>query len=142
MADSKCDGTATSGAGAETPVPLTSVTERKQLAEAISYAERHPLFDDEKFTVRAEIPGVALGDIRISVEGQKLTIAGERKLEDEEGVSYHRRERPAGTFDRTLTLPAPFAADGVRARYEHGVLTINLPLAEAARARQIEVVQA
>ena len=66
-------------------------------------------------------------------------LAGARPEVFEEGVSYHRRERPSGEFSRTVTLPSEFDADRVEARSEAGVLTITLPLAESSRARRISV---
>jgi HSP20 family protein len=96
--------------------------------------------DSEKIYVRSELPGIEPDDIDISVEGETLTLRGERKLpEAGEGVSYHRREREAGRFRRIITLPARINPDGVEAAFKSGVLKIVLPKAAEARAKQITV---
>jgi HSP20 family protein len=96
--------------------------------------------DAGNYYVRAELPGIKSDQIRLSVEGNKLSLAGARDTgTDGEGVSYHRRERPGGSFDRTIMLPAEFDGERVEARYADGILTITLPIAEKARARQVAV---
>jgi len=54
-------------------------------------------------------------------------------------VSYHRKERAEGSFNRTVTLPAEVDAERVEARYADGILTLTLPKAEEAKPRQITV---
>ena len=96
--------------------------------------------DARNYYVQAELPGMDPEAFRISVEGNKLSLAGARETGTEgEGVSYQRRERPSGSFDRTIVLPAEFEAERVEARYVDGILTITLPMAEKERARQIAV---
>jgi HSP20 family protein len=93
----------------------------------------------ENLYVRAELPGINPDDIEISVEGETLTLKGERKLGEPEGVSYHRRERESGRFRRILTLPSKIATDEVEASFKNGVLEIVLPKAKEALPRQISV---
>jgi HSP20 family protein len=96
--------------------------------------------DADNYYVRAELPGVKADSFRLSVEGNKLSLAGARETgTDGEGVSYHRRERPGGSFDRTVVLPMEFDSERVEARYADGILTITLPMAAKARAKQIAV---
>lgn len=96
--------------------------------------------DGENLYVRSELPGIEPDDIEISVEGETLTLRGERKLpETGEGVNYHRREREAGRFRRIITLPARINPDGVDATFKNGVLKIVLPKATEARAKQVKV---
>jgi HSP20 family protein len=96
--------------------------------------------DADNIFVRAELPGVSPNEIDIMVEGNTLTLRGERKLpEAEKEVSYHRRERDAGRFSRSLTLPTRIEADKVEASFKNGVLTIRLPKAAEARPKQIAV---
>ena len=96
--------------------------------------------DTDNLYVRSELPGVEPGDIEISVEGDTLTLRGERKLpEAGEGVNYHRREREAGRFRRIVTLPTRISPDGVEAIFKDGVLKIVLPKAAEARAKAIKV---
>lgn len=95
---------------------------------------------DNSYVVTAEIPGIVLEDLEIKVEGDTLTVRGERKPENlGEGVSYHRKERVAGTFQRSLTLPTKVDADEVKARYAEGVLTITLPIEKTGQPKQINV---
>jgi HSP20 family protein len=89
--------------------------------------------------VRAEMPGIDPKKLDIRVEADTLTIAGERPLVEEDDVSYHRREREWGSFRRSFSMPARVDADGVQARYEHGILTVELPKAAEVRPKQITV---
>ncbi len=96
--------------------------------------------DKDRYFVRAELPGIRTSDLKISVERNKLSVAGKRQIQEEgNGVSYHRRERSGGTFSRSITLPDELNADAVDANYKDGVLTIVLPKAEAVKAREIKV---
>ncbi len=96
--------------------------------------------DHDKLYVSSELPGIEPDDIEIHVEGDTLTIRGERKLpEAGEGVNYHRREREGGRFRRIVTLPARIDPSGVVAGFKNGVLNIVLPKAAEARPRQIKV---
>jgi HSP20 family protein len=96
--------------------------------------------DHEKLYVSSELPGMEPDDLEIHVEGDTLTLRGERKLaEAGEGVSFHRREREGGRFRRIVTLPARIDPNGVEAAFQNGVLNIVLPKATEARARQIKV---
>ena len=95
--------------------------------------------DGDHYFVRAELPGLCADELKISVERSKLSLAGARQETEEEGVSYHRRERASGSFSRTITLPSDFDAERVEARFDRGVLTITLPFAAAAKLRQIPV---
>jgi HSP20 family protein len=103
--------------------PLTNVSESK-----------------DNYYVRAELPGVKGEDLDITITGDSLAIAGERKIATEkEGARYHRREREAGKFSRMITLPGQVDPDKVKATCADGVLTIVFPKAASARPRQIAV---
>lgn len=98
------------------------------------------IYDDgESLIVQAEVPGIRSEDIDITVTNDTLTIKGERKLENPQGVSYHRREREAGQFCRSMTLPEPVNADKVLATCSDGILEIRLPRAESARPRKVTI---
>jgi len=88
----------------------------------------------------AELPGVRQDQIEISVVGNELTIKVERPELEKEGVTFHRRERPSGSFVRVVRLPAEVDANQVQADLCNGVLTVTLPKAESARPRKIHVV--
>jgi len=96
--------------------------------------------NNDRITVRAELPGMKKEDISVSLEENTLTISGERKREEErkEGEVF-RSERYFGRFQRIVTLSQPVDVNQIQANYKDGVLTINLPKAEAAKPKQIEV---
>jgi HSP20 family protein len=90
--------------------------------------------------IMAELPGVSPSDVKISVEGNVLTIHGTKQQAAEERTErVHRYERTYGAFERTFTLPATVDAEHIKAGYDNGVLTITLPKVEKAKPRQIPV---
>jgi HSP20 family protein len=95
--------------------------------------------DGEDFVLVAELPGVKKEDLDIQVRGDTVRIQGKKMVADEENASVHRRERGAGQFDRTLTLPAELDAAKVSAQYRDGVLTLRLPRAESAKPRTVTI---
>lgn len=96
--------------------------------------------DEGNFYVEADLPEVAADKLDVTVkEGNRLTVAGERKLCEPANAVWHRQERFAGAFSRELALPAPVDSDKVEAQFENGVLKLTLPKSEAARPRKISV---
>jgi HSP20 family protein len=95
--------------------------------------------DGDKVFVEAEIPGIKPEDLEISVVGKTLTLSGERKPEETENVSFHRRERKWGSFRKALTLPDEVDANAIQAECKNGVLKIVLPKAEQAKPRKITI---
>ena len=96
--------------------------------------------DNDHYYVRAELPGIAPSDLAISALHNRLTISGKREIAREhERVSYHRKERAEGAFDRTLTVPTPIDPNRIEARYADGILTLTVPKAEEAKPRRIAV---
>ena len=96
--------------------------------------------DDDNFYVRAEIPGIKASELSISAVRNRVSLAGQREIQREnERVSYHRKERAEGSFNRTVTLPTNVDAERVDARYADGILTLTLPKAEETKPRQITV---
>ena len=94
----------------------------------------------ETVQVKAEMPGIEPEAIDISVTADTLTIKGEKTAEKEEkGKTWHRRERSAGQFVRSITLPVSVDPDHVEAVNEAGVLTITLPKRELAKTKRIVV---
>jgi len=98
--------------------------------------------DEDSLTVELEVPGVASDQVEISVVGGELSLKIERPELKQQGVTYHRRERPVGSFTRLLRLPSDVAADQVEAELSDGVLTVTLPKAQSAKPRKIEVATA
>jgi HSP20 family protein len=97
--------------------------------------------DRDHYYLRAELPGIKAGDLEISATGDSLTISGERKIseEEDENVTFHRREREGGRFSRVITLPGDIDTGKVEAKCADGILTIVLPKAEASKPKQIQV---
>jgi HSP20 family protein len=95
---------------------------------------------DEKYVITAEIPGMKTEDLEIKIEGDTLSLKGERKPYDPgEQASYHRRERATGTFHRSLTLPTKVDPEDVKATYKDGVLTVILRKEKASVPKQIAI---
>jgi len=95
---------------------------------------------DSNFVVTASVPGLKPEDLNVSVVGDTVTISGKVKEEvKEEDARYIYRERRFGSFNRTLTLPAPLNPDKAEAVIENGILTLTLPKAEVARPKAIKV---
>ena len=83
---------------------------------------------DEEFRVTAELPGLDEKDFEVSLEGDVLTIKGEKKLEKrEEQKGYTHVETSSGCFHRAFRLPLEVDPDSVTASYKKGVLTVTLP---------------
>jgi HSP20 family protein len=96
--------------------------------------------DDNHFYVRAEVPGIRASDLSISAVRNRISISGRREIPQEhERVSYHRKERADGTFNRTIALTAEIDAEHVDARYADGILTLKLAKVAEAKPRQITV---
>lgn len=94
----------------------------------------------EGAVLTALVPGVEPGSIDLTVDGDTVTLKGERTTpEAGEGVTWHRRERGAGPFARTFTLPFEVESERVEARFENGVLQVELPRPESQKARKITV---
>jgi len=96
--------------------------------------------DGEGITLKAELPEVDVKDVEIQVEGNTLTLRGERKLENEEKRDgYHRIERTYGSFSRTFTLPSTVDVEHITAQSKDGVLRLFLPKKAETKPRQIKV---
>jgi HSP20 family protein len=90
--------------------------------------------------VEAALPGIEPDDVDITVEGGALTIAGEYRVEHDEGEGdYLVQELRRGSFSRTVTLPDGLEPDKATATFEHGVLTLRIPKAEEIKPRQIKI---
>ena len=95
---------------------------------------------ENEFVIKASLPGVKPEEVQITVHGDVLSIRGETKAEEEKkGETWHVKERRYGTFQRSVSLTTPIDADKAQAQFEHGVLTLTLPKAEAAKPKQIKV---
>ena len=95
---------------------------------------------EDKFVVKAEIPGMKEEDVDISVVGDTLTIKGERKAESEvKEEDYYCCERSYGSFSRSITVPSNVDATKIEANYEDGVLEVILPKTPEVKPKKIAV---
>lgn len=93
----------------------------------------------EEIVILANMPGLKPEDVDITIEGDTLTIKGERNA-PLENVDYVLRERTYGAFQRTLAINIPVEADKAEAKFENGLLTLTIPKAEAVKPKTIQVV--
>ena len=93
----------------------------------------------DDFVAVIELPGVAKSELQIEARESTIRIAGKKAIKYDEGASVHRRERIAGTFDRSFTLPIEINADGIAAEFRDGVLALFIPRAESQKPRTIKI---
>jgi HSP20 family protein len=109
--------------------------EQREWAPAIEVFEK-----DDKFLVKAELPGIREEDIHVSAVGDTLTIRGERKAESEiKEEDYYCCERSYGSFFRSIALPSHVDKEKIEASHENGVLEISLPKIAEVKAKKIAV---
>jgi len=95
---------------------------------------------DKEVAITAELPGVDLKDVDVSVSGNMLTIAGEKKEEHEEKeAGYQRQERRYGFFRRSISLPKGVDPDSITAEYSKGVLTVRLNKSQEYLPKKVPV---
>ena len=106
-----------------------------------SFAPPVDIYEDEHtITLKLEVPGIDEKDIDVRVEGNTLSVHGERKIEKEEKEENFRRvERQYGSFTRSFTLPSSVDPAQVSADYDKGVLKIRLAKKAEAKPKQIKV---
>jgi HSP20 family protein len=96
--------------------------------------------DEHNITLKVDVPGIDEKDIDVRIEGNTLTVHGERKIEKEEKEENFRRvERQYGEFTRSFTLPSSVDPGQVNANYDNGVLKIALGKKAEAKPKQIKV---
>lgn len=102
----------------------------------------NPLVDieknDEAYTFHAELPGLDKKDVNISVKDNILTLSGEKTGRNKDKkFNFHRVESNYGKFQRCFKLPQNIKQDKIEATFENGILTINVPIAEEAKPKEI-----
>lgn len=97
--------------------------------------------DKDNVYVVAELPGVALESLDLSITGDTLQVKGERKPLEVKEERYHRRERAFGHFTRLVSLPERVDAEKITATLKDGILRVALPKAESAKPRTIKITQ-
>lgn len=92
------------------------------------------------FLLRADVPGVAPGDIELSMDAGILTVSGVREADkQEENTEVKRAERSSGRFQRRFTLPESVDAEGITAKTSNGILEVSIPKLPEVQARRITV---
>ena len=103
-----------------------------------------PAFDisenDKEYVVSAELPGIDIKDVDITISDGILSVKGEKKHETEDkGENYHRIERHYGSFHRSFRIPGRVESDKVDASYKDGILKVLLPKAEGTETKKIDI---
>jgi HSP20 family protein len=93
----------------------------------------------EGFILQVPMPGVKPEDVEITAQQDTLTLKWEMKMQIPEGATAHWHGFQSGQYQQTFTLPAPINAERAEASATDGVLTLNLPKAEHAKARMLKV---
>jgi HSP20 family protein len=94
---------------------------------------------EEAYDITSLVPGLVAEDLDIEVLNDTVTIRGQFKSAEEDGVKYLVSELPEGKFSRTLTLPTAVDAEHVEASIKNGVLSLRIPKAEADRPKAIKI---
>ncbi|MDH5661902.1 MAG: Hsp20/alpha crystallin family protein [Elusimicrobiota bacterium] len=94
----------------------------------------------DRIVVKAELPGIDKKNVKVSVEGDVLSIRGEtKKAQEVKEKDYYYSERAYGSFYRALPLPVTVEKEKVKASYKDGVLTIELPKTKEAKAKETDI---
>jgi HSP20 family protein len=93
----------------------------------------------DHFVLHCDLAGVDPGSVQVDVNGRELTIRAERSARTDADVQWLRRERLTGTFERRLALGDGIDREHITATWQDGVLTLTIPVAEAAKPRRIEI---
>jgi HSP20 family protein len=106
---------------------------------SINYPAVNLWLGDDSVVVTAELPGLNTNDVDLTIRENTLTIHGERKTPEAENADWHRQERVAGEFTRTITLPFRVDPDRVDARFANGVLQVEMQRPEADKPHKIKI---
>ena len=104
-----------------------------------SYPPLNVFRQGDDLVVITELPGIDRDDVEVQVQGDRIRIAGKKAIQYQDGASLHRRERIAGTFDRSIAIPVEVDADRVKAEYRNGILALLLPRAERDKPKSIAI---
>ena len=95
--------------------------------------------DGDQYVLSADLPGIDPSSVDLDVDGQLLTIRAERRAPHSENVKWLSHERPYGQYMRQFTLGNGVDVERITANYEHGVLSVIVPVAERAKPRKIAI---
>ncbi len=104
------------------------------------YPELECYTKNDKFYLKAALPGIDPKEVEINITGNRLTLSGERKEDKNvEKENYMLREMRYGSFERVLTIPEGVEADKVHAAFEDGILTLTAPVKEGVQPKKIPI---
>jgi HSP20 family protein len=121
---------------------FTEAFDRSSVESSITtWAPAVDIYETEhELVVKADLPDIKSEELDIRVEGNILTIRGERKFEKKVNESnYLRVERAYGSFSRSFSLANTVNSEAIKAEYKNGVLTLTIPKREEAKPKQIKV---
>jgi HSP20 family protein len=111
-----------------------------RVAQAETWRPSVDILENEgNLILRVDVPGIDQKEINLKLEGNILTLQGERKMDEAERNQYHRVESFFGSFSRSFTLPDSVDRDNIKADYKNGVLTVTIPQKPEVKARAIPV---
>ena len=126
--------------------PFDVLSQFDRLASGVFDTARAPrlmpvdLFrEGDQYILNADLPGIEPDSVDLDLDGQLLTIRAERRAPVSEQVRWLSHERPYGSYMRQFTLGDGVDVEGITANYEHGVLSVIIPVAERAKPRKIAV---
>lgn len=120
------------GNGREWPMDFFGV---KSWAPAVDVEEK-----DKEYVFAVELPGLKKDDFKVEMQDGTLTISGERlEKKEDKGSNYIRHEQHYGLFRRAFTMPPDASAEGIKAAYKGGILTITVPRSEKAKPKAVPV---
>jgi len=129
--------------------PFDALSQFDRLTSSVFDTARTPrlmpvdLFrEGDQYVLSADLPGIDPASVDLDVDGQLLTIRAERQRPADEQVKWLTHERPHGSYMRQFTLGNGVDAERITANYEHGVLSVIIPVAERAKPRKIQVAAA
>lgn len=138
------------GGAPEAPPPTGAApASARSAAQSVSPLPTHPHWSllageveetADAIVVRLEVPGMRKEDCRVTIEGNRLILSGEKRFErSSEDSAYHVMERAYGAFQRVVALPASVIDEQAAASYENGVLSVRLPKRPHAPGTRIPV---
>jgi HSP20 family protein len=121
--------------------PVRKEGEREEKMTLVDWAPLVDVIEQEKeYVIKAELPEIKREDVKVTVQDDVITIAGERTREKEEkGKKFHRIERAYGSFSRSFTLPEDADPAKINAEFKNGVLNVHLAKSEKAKPKTVEV---
>jgi HSP20 family protein len=116
-------------------------TENRWLSPSESYVPRiESAVRNNTLCVKADLPGIDPKDVEVMVEGNRLTLRGQRKAEHEgSDEGYFHCERQYGSFIRSFTIPEGVKAEDIQAKYHNGVLELSIPLPAEVLPKKVNI---